>query len=136
MAVSFSEIMESLADASPDPEEENPLVKPDNNELSAWSAGLKSLLDEINQSTGELSKRRFIDIFEKVLALNKKTVNLPEKLLIAHFSEAALSALDSYTVMVWPKQVANFRKIMTNEFEGIGVVISKEKGLLTAQSLL
>lgn len=136
VAASFSEIIESMADTLSDPEEETPLVKPDSNELSAWSAGLKSLLDEINQSTQELSKGGFIDVFEKVLALNKKTVKLPEKVLIAHFSDASLSALDSYTVMVWPKQVANFKKIMTNEFEGIGIVISKAKGLLTAQSLL
>jgi carboxyl-terminal processing protease len=47
-----------------------------------------------------------------------------------------LSALDPYTVIVWPKQVEDFEKIMTNEFTGIGIEISKEKGLLTVASLL
>lgn len=136
VAASFFDILESLTDVSPSQEEENPLVQPDSNELSAWSAGLKSLLDEVDQSPQEMGKGGFIDVFEKILALNTTTVKLPERVLIAHFAEAALSALDSYTVMVWPKQVPNFKKLMTSEFEGIGVQISKEKGLLTAQSLL
>jgi len=38
--------------------------------------------------------------------------------------------------MVWPRQVQDFEKMMTNEFTGIGVEISKEKGLLTVASLL
>ncbi|MGA1980658.1 MAG: S41 family peptidase [Sedimentisphaerales bacterium] len=104
--------------------------------LSAWSSGLAAILEEISQSPMEVSRDKFIDIFEKVLALNTTTVELPPQILIAHFAEASLSALDPYTVMVWPKQVEDFEKIMTNEFTGIGIEISKEKGQLTVVSLL
>jgi carboxyl-terminal processing protease len=104
--------------------------------LSAWSNGLAAILDEISQSPMDVSKDKFIDIFEKVLALNTTTVELPPQILIAQFAEASLSALDPYTVIVWPKQVEDFEKIMTNEFTGIGIEISKEKGLLTVVSLL
>jgi carboxyl-terminal processing protease len=38
--------------------------------------------------------------------------------------------------MVWPRQVQDFEKTMTNEFTGIGIEITKEKGLLTVASLL
>jgi carboxyl-terminal processing protease len=38
--------------------------------------------------------------------------------------------------MVWPKQVQDFEKAMTNEFTGIGIEIVKERGLLTVASLL
>ena len=68
--------------------------------------------------------------------MNKRTVELPQEILIAQFSEAALSALDPYTVIIWPKQVQDFEKMMTNEFTGIGIEISKPKGLLTVASLL
>ena len=61
---------------------------------------------------------------------------MPEKTLIAQFAEASLSALDPYTVMVWPKQVKDFEKTMTNQFTGIGIEISKQKGMLTVASLL
>ena len=104
--------------------------------LSAWSAGLAAILDEISRSPIGVSKSEFIDIFEKVLALNTTTVELPRQLLIVQFAEASLSALDPYTVIVWPRQVQDFEKIMTNEFTGIGIEISKQKGLLTVVSLL
>jgi len=108
----------------------------DSQKLAAWSAALSALLDEIDGYAMGISKDKFIDIFEKVLALNSTTVELPRQLLIAQFAEASLSALDPYTVMVWPRQVKNFEKTMTNEFTGIGIEISKEKGLLTVASLL
>jgi len=104
--------------------------------LPAWSASLAGILDEINESPAGISKDKFINVFDKVLALNEATVQLPRRLLIAQFSEAALSVLDPHTVMVWPRQVENFEKTMTSEFTGIGIEISKQKGLLTVASLL
>ncbi len=108
----------------------------DESRLSAWSAGLDAILDEISQSPIGVSRGEFIDIFEKVLTLNTTTVELPRPLLIAHFAEASLSTLDPYTVIVWPRQVQDFDRIMTNEFTGIGIEISRRKGLLTVVSLL
>jgi len=104
--------------------------------VSAWSASLAGIHDEINESPAGISKDKFINVFDKVLALNEATVQLPRRLLIAQFSEAALSVLDPHTVMVWPRQVENFEKTMTSEFTGIGIEISKQKGLLTVASLL
>jgi len=113
---------------------ENPEFKA--KELTPWLAALAALRDEVNQSALGVSKDEFINVFEKVLALNKATIELPEGMLIAQFAEAALSSLDPYTVMVWPKQVQDFEKTLSNKFTGIGVEISKVKGLLTVVSLL
>jgi len=104
--------------------------------LSAWSAALAALLEEINRTPAGMSKDKFIDILEKVLAINATTAEIPAPVLVAQFAEAALSALDDYTVMVWPSQLANFEKEMTKEFTGIGILITKEKGQLTVESLL
>ena len=116
-----------------------PFLPPDRTKLAAWSVSLDALSDEVKSasedSTG-LGKQQFLEIFEKVLRLNNTTVDLPQSILIAQFSEAALSALDPYTVIIWPKQVQDFEKMMTNEFTGIGIEISKPKGLLTVASLL
>jgi carboxyl-terminal processing protease len=111
-------------------------VSIDQSRFSAWSSGLAAILDEAEKSPMEVSREKFIDIFEKVLALNTITLELPPQILIAQFAQASLSSLDPYTVIVWPKQVEDFEKIMTNEFTGIGIEISKEKGLLTVVSLL
>jgi len=105
----------------------------------AWVAGLSMILGEVNRSFAGISKDKFVKLFDEVLALNKSEeggMGLPEGVLIVQFSEAALSSLDDYTVMVWPKQVEDFEKLMTNEFTGVGILISREKGQLTAASLL
>ncbi|MHC4084905.1 MAG: S41 family peptidase [Planctomycetota bacterium] len=136
MALSFSEISESPDMVSSDKISKEPFSPPDSEQLSAWSVGLAAILDEVEQSQTGVSKSKFINVFDKVLELNKVTAQLPKRVLVAQFSEAALSALDRYTVMVWPRQVKEFEKMMTNQFTGIGIEISKQKGLLTVASLL
>ena len=136
MSLSFSEISDSLNEVSPGKVSEEPLSPPDSNQLSAWSVGLSAILDDVEQSATGVDKDDFIDVFDKILSLNQVTVKLPEKVLIAQFAEAALSALDRYTVMIWPQQVQEFEKMMTNEFTGIGIEITKQKGQLTVASLL
>jgi len=103
--------------------------------LAAWSAALASVSEEIN-TPKDIGKDKFKAVFEKVLSLNEATTALPSSVLIAQFADAALQALDPYTVMIWPRQVQDFEKMMTNEFTGIGIEISKSKGLLTVASLL
>ncbi len=112
---------------------------PDSTKLAAWSVSLAALLDEVKSASDGpkgFDKRKFLEVFEKVLKLNDTTVDLPRSVVIAQFAEAALSALDPYTVIIWPRQVQDFEKMMTNEFTGIGIEISKRKGLLTVASLL
>ncbi len=104
--------------------------------LSACSSALAALSSEINQSLTVISKDKFVDVFEKVIALNLTTLELPSGMLITEFAEAALSSLDPYTNMVWPAQAKDFEKSLTNEFSGIGVEITKQRGLLTVLSLL
>ena len=102
----------------------------------AWSAALAAVLAEAEQSPAGFGHDDFVNVFEKVLELNATTVELPQPVLIAQFAEASLSTLDPYTVVVWPKQMQDFQKTMTNEFTGIGIEITKQKGLLTVVSLL
>ena len=133
LSLSFGDIAESLSTVVNSEETFSP---PDSEEYSAWSAGLTVILDELKQSPTGVSKKKFVDAFEEVLELNETTAKMPSKVLVAQFAEAALSALDPYTVIVWPRQVQEFEKMMTNEFQGIGIEISKPKGLLTVMSLL
>jgi len=127
---------ESLQETISENSSEPSFAPPDANQLTAWSAGLATLLADVKDSPTGLNRDKLIDVFDKVLELNEATAELPRTALIAQFAEAALSALDPYTVMIWPEQVQAFEKTMTNEFTGIGIEISKPRGLLTVSSLL
>ncbi len=111
----------------------------DSTKLAVWSEVLtveKVEAKKASKQSDGLGKREFLRIFENVLSFNKETIGLPQNVLISQFSEAAMSALDPYTVIIWPRQIQDFEQMMTNEFMGIGVEISKRKGLLTVSSLL
>ncbi len=114
----------------------NSFRPPSKQKLSAFSATLAGIEDEMDETVAGIDRSKFLEVFERVLAANAASAELPEPIVIAQFAEASLSALDPYTVMVWPKQVQDFEKLMTNEFTGIGIEISKRGGLLTVASLL
>ncbi len=120
----------------PNPGGSSPSPAPPPEKVTAWSVALAGLRDEIETRAQDFDKDEFLDVLDKVLSLNDATVQLPRQPLIAHFAEAALEVLDPYTVMVWPRQVQDFEKMMMNEFSGIGIEISKPRGLLTIASLL
>ncbi|MHC4636466.1 MAG: S41 family peptidase [Planctomycetota bacterium] len=136
MKESYNEIIKSENPSLKNSNGESYYMPLDDNALMAWSSSLAMILNEVNDSPLGIDKKKFIKVFEKVLALNDTTVQLPRQILIAQFSEAALETLDPYTVMIWPKQVEDFEKNMNNKFTGIGIHIGKKKGWLTATSLL
>jgi carboxyl-terminal processing protease len=110
--------------------------KADANSIEKLRSGLLSLEQEVNGWKEGGSKEKFLAVFGKVLELNLGSARLPEGVVIAGFAEASFMTLDPYTVIVWPTNVEEFEQAMTNEFTGIGIEITKQKGQLTVASLL
>jgi len=109
---------------------------PEPNMVAAFTSQLDRIIDDVNTSAAGDSRDKFIAVFKKVLKLNTATAKLPEQVLIAQFSQAALATLDPHTNIVWPVQVAEFSKNMTQEFTGIGIEITNRNGPLEIVSLL
>jgi carboxyl-terminal processing protease len=110
--------------------------KPDTGEIAKFLEWLSSLEQDINNWPKGAGKDRFLAVFDKVIELNLVSAHLPETVVIAQFADASFNALDPYTVIVWPTYVEDFEKAMTNEFSGIGIEITRQKGQLTIGSLL
>jgi len=104
--------------------------------VDKWLSGLGVIDQEVGQSARALTNEKYRLIFGEVLALNSITLGLPEEVVVAQFAEASLASLDPYTTLVWPWQVKDFQKNMTQQFIGIGVEISKATGKLKVVSLL
>lgn len=107
--------------------------------IREWTAGLKAIqarVDEAATDGSSMTRETLEGIFEDVLALNSITLGLPEEVVVAQFGEASFAALDPFTNLVWPWQVKDFEKNMTQQFTGIGVEISKATGILKITSLL
>jgi carboxyl-terminal processing protease len=119
-------------------------IKFEKDKIQQFVAGLSALEKDYKTESqtsplggpASLSKDQFDRFFKHVLALNSATIKLPEQIIIWHIADACLNTLDPHTMIIWPKQVEDFEKNMTNEFTGIGVEISKEDGPLKAVSLV
>ena len=105
-------------------------------EVARWSAGIDSIQRELTGLFAVVTRDRFLKIFDEVLALNSITIQIPREVVIVQFSEASFGALDPYTSLVWPWQVRDFEKNMTQKFPGIGIQISKATGILKVVSLI
>jgi len=108
----------------------------DGEQAKKWVAGIEMIQNPLKDSLVAVTKDRFERIFDEVLALNAVTIELPEEVLVAQFTEAALKSLDPFTALYWPSQIEEFEKNMTQQFSGIGVEISKVTGVLKVVSLL
>jgi carboxyl-terminal processing protease len=113
-----------------------PTYHVDAEKVDKWLAAV----DDVQKNTGDpfatITRDKFLKVFDEILALNSITLQIPQEVIIAQFSEAAFKALDPYTSMVWPWQVKDFEKNMTQKFSGIGVQISKATGILKVVSLI
>jgi len=108
----------------------------DTEKVHQWTEGLAEIERDTGKIAGQVTKSGLARIFEEVLILNEATLGLPEEVIVSQFTEATLKGLDPYTSLVWPWQITDFQKNMTQEFTGIGVEISKPTGKLTIGGLL
>jgi carboxyl-terminal processing protease len=101
-----------------------------------WEMGIEAIEDDLADSSKPVTNEKFKMIFGEILALNSITIGIPEEVVIAQFAESSFGGLDPHTTLVWPWQVRDFQKMITKQFIGIGVEISKATGTLKVVSLL
>lgn len=77
-----------------------------------------------------------IAMLDTLIAINQTTLKLPEGVILAQFTEAALAALDPYTEAVWPEGVSLFEKNLTGQFGGVGIRIKRDSDSLVIVSVI
>jgi len=68
--------------------------------------------------------RRSLDA---VLTAGQEHVGIIETAMLHEFGNGAMSALDDYTAIIWPDELARFRRSTQGEFIGIGVQIQLDE---------
>ncbi len=107
-------------------------VQADSDTFAAWTEHL----DSLQSAPLPTSACQVAGVLDMLLAINAKTLTLPEGVIVAQFIEAALAALDPYTEAVWPEGVGAFDKTITGQFGGVGVRIRKDDGQLVIVSVI
>jgi carboxyl-terminal processing protease len=75
----------------------------------------------------EFTDKDLLRLFNRVLDLNRESLELPEGLVIVEFVEGLISGLDDYTGMVWPSDATDFDKAMMGGFEGVGIQLGVDE---------
>jgi C-terminal peptidase prc len=89
------------------------------------------------QSRNNFDDTDFLKLFDTIRRTNKKSVELPESLLVIEFTEGGLAKLDQFTSMVWPAESQDFDKMMLGHFFGVGIQLgTAEDGTLKAVTAL
>jgi len=105
--------------------------------LDAYRQGLQKLSATVAETPAEnFGYIKLLSHLRDIQQINLNTINLPDEVIIGEFAEGAFAALDGYTYIIWPGDVENFRKDMTQEFSGVGILISKENAYIKVDSLL
>ncbi len=63
--------------------------------------------------------------FNVVLRASERTVKIPTEVVAIEFAEGFLDELDRFSAVIWPNNVADFRKHMLGQFVGVGIRINK-----------
>ncbi len=74
--------------------------------------------------------------FNIILDDNRKTLDLPERMIIHEFADGAMSTLDDFSAIVWPDEMEHFRRTTKLEFSGVRVQITLTDEELTVVSPL
>lgn len=112
------------------------VIEADPNEVTRWAEHIQQCLNDAAQQPATLDLQGLEELQDALLALNEKTMKVPEGFLLAMMTEAALAELDPYTDVVWPYAVDNFDKAMTGQFGGVGILIRKENDGFLVTSLI
>ena len=87
-------------------------------------------IDDIRQSVenaphvGTLRMRTVID---DLLEANEQTVGVLKTALLHEFGNGALEKLDDYSAIIWPDELARFRRSTQGEFIGVGIQIQLDE---------
>ncbi len=99
----------------------------DPSKRSAFLEFLDSKTAEAEAASGGNEQKRLDDLLsddqDALLAVNARTVNLPEEVLVNEFASGALSGLDPFTTMIWPYDLDDFTRTTQGEFSGVGIWI-------------
>lgn len=108
----------------------------DRAQVNEWNKALREIKKRIGKEVSGINRGQFLDIYEEIINLVPVTLKIPQEIVISQFAEASLATLDPHTNLIWPWQVRDFQKMMTQKFSGIGIEISRKAKELTVMSLL
>lgn len=92
--------------------------------VSEWTRELNRELDALAKMTDrELDRWTCQRLLDRIEALNKRTLNLPDTVVYREFGDGAMQKLDQFSEVIWPDGLRRFRQATEGNFVGVGILI-------------
>lgn len=99
----------------------------DRDKVEEFSDRLEVRLEQVRRA-GTLGVEGLVEIFERVLTINREINLFPQTVAIYEFVHGALQPLDPFSDMLWPANILEFNKNTQGRFSGVGIQIRKRPG--------
>ncbi|MBC7784167.1 MAG: S41 family peptidase [Burkholderiales bacterium] len=67
-------------------------------------------------------------VLDNIDEANRRTIAIPEEVLVSEFADGAFAALDPFSNIIWPFEIQEFRSTTEGEFSGVGIQIQDADG--------
>ena len=84
---------------------------------------------------GDLHQFEINDQIKRIFLLNRKTINLPQRVLVYEMTHGAIRILDDFSAMIWPYEIEQFHRTTKGKFYGVGIQISMSSAPPTVMNL-
>lgn len=74
-----------------------------------------------------VTRHDIYNVAESLVNANRTTVNIPGSALAHEFGNGAMGALDPYSQIIWPDELARFERATRGEFVGVGISIQLDE---------
>lgn len=90
---------------------------------TAMVAAIERELKALREMPGQMDAFQVSTLLDRLIARNQESVRLPKGAILHEFGNGAFGKLDEYSTIIWPDEVARFRKNTEGKFVGVGIQI-------------
>ncbi len=88
---------------------------------------LRSLRRSLANMGDDVDLREMRRVLERTLQANQDTIRISEEAILHEFGNGSMGVLDDYTAVIWPDELARFRRSTQGEFIGVGIQIALDE---------
>lgn len=75
----------------------------------------------------EISDFDLADLLDALVRANDVSVKIPESALLHEFGNGAFDRLDEFSAIIWPDELARFKRMTDSSFPGVGIQIQLDE---------
>ncbi len=94
---------------------------------SMFQDALTEIQTRIETKDGNVNRGDLYRAAEDMIRANEMTVKLPINVIAHEFGNGAMSALDPYSSIIWPDELARFERSTRGQFVGVGISIQMDE---------